>query len=69
MTEEHFREFVNVDIPCALFHVGDTDIDDISGGKVDETRLVELIAQNIQCLQYKPLQWFLDKFLIKDYEG
>ena len=64
MTNEQFEQFIWEDIPCALYHVDANDIDDNSGGKVDETILVNLIAQNIKCLKYKSLQWFLDTFII-----
>jgi len=65
MTKEQFDEFVNEIIPQQLFHVEPTDLDDESGGRLDETILVGLIAQDPSCLCYKPLQWFLDTFLIK----
>ena len=66
MTEEHFREFTEEVIPQQLFHVDPTDLDDDSGGKLDETILVGLIANRPTCLKHKSLQWFLDTFLIKE---
>jgi hypothetical protein len=65
MNEEQFKEFVEEVIPQQLFHVSPTDIDDENGGRLDETILVGLIANSPACLKYKPLQWFLDTFLIK----
>jgi hypothetical protein len=66
MTEIQFKEFTEEIIPQQLFHVYSNDIDDKSGGKLDEVILVGLIAHNIECLKHKPLQWFLDTFLIKN---
>lgn len=66
MTEEHFREFTEEVIPQQLFHVYPTDTDDDSGGRLDETILVGLIANRPACLKYKPLQWFLDTYLISE---
>jgi hypothetical protein len=65
MTKEQFDEFVNEVIPQQLFHVDPADIDDESGAQLDEVILVGLIANTPACLKYKPLQWFLDTFLIK----
>ena len=65
MTPEQFKEFTEEIIPQQLFHVMPTDIDDYSGGKLEEAILVALIAGHLQCLKYKPLQWFLDTYLIK----
>ena len=66
MTTEQFREFTEEVIPQQLFHVDPADIDDDSGGKLDETILVGLIAKDPSCLKHKPLQWFLDMFLYKN---
>jgi len=66
MTKEQFDELVNEVIPQQLFHVEPTDIDTESGAQLDEVILVGLIANDPSCLMYKPLQWFLDTFLIKD---
>lgn len=66
MTKEQFEELTGVDIPCALFHVDPKDVADNTGGKLDETILVRMIALDPSCLKHKPLQWFLDTFLIKD---
>jgi len=64
MTEEDFNEFINEIIPQQLFHVEPQDIDDESGAKLDEVILVSLIANRPSCLKHKPLQWFIDYFLI-----
>jgi len=63
MTKEQFKEFINVTIPCALFHVGITDKDDTHGGRLDETILVKLIAENAGCLKHKSLSWFVYSFI------
>jgi len=68
MREEQFREFTEEVIQQQLFHVYPTDIDDEGGGRLDEAILVKIIAQNSWCLKYKPLQWFLDTFLISEEE-
>ena len=65
MTEIQFKEFTEEIIPQQLFHVDPKDVDDESGGRLEEVILVGLIAHNIECLKHKPLQWFLDTFLIK----
>lgn len=63
MTEERFKEFNDEVIPSALFHVEPTDIDDDTGGKLEEVILVRLIANNPECLKHRPLQWFIDTHL------
>ena len=66
MDEERFKEFTEEVIPQQLFHVEPKDKDDDSGGRLDETILVGLIANSPSCLKHKPLQWFLDTFLISE---
>jgi len=66
MTPEQFEEFTEEIIPQQLFHVEPTDIDDGTGAKLDELLLVDLISNNPECLKHKPLQWFLDTFLISE---
>jgi len=68
MTKEQFDEFVNEVIPQQLFHVDPTDLDDESGAPLDEVILVSLIANDLSCLKHKPLQWFLDTFLVVNDE-
>jgi hypothetical protein len=63
MDERRFEEFCNEIIPQQLFHVEPTDLDDKTGGKLDETILVGLIANSPECLKHKPLRWFLDTYL------
>lgn len=65
MSKAQFEEFTEEIIPQQLFHVEPTDIDD-SGGRLDEVILVGLIANRPSCLKYKPLQWFLDTYLISE---
>lgn len=66
MTTEQFNEFIEEIIPQQLFHVEPTDMDGESGRKLDEVILVRLIDNNLGCLSHKPLQWFLDTFLIEN---
>ena len=66
MTPEQFDEFCHEVIPQQLFHVEPKDRDDDTGGRLDETILVGLIANRPACLKYKPLQWFLDNYLISE---
>jgi hypothetical protein len=68
MDERRFEEFCNEIIPQQLFHVEPTDLDDKTGGKLDETILVGLIANSPECLKHKPLRWFLDTYLITEEE-
>ena len=68
MTTEQFREFTDEVIPQQLFHVEPKDRDDKTGGRLDETILVGLIANRPACLKHKPLQWFLDRYLISEKE-
>ena len=68
MSEAQFEEFIHEVIPQQLFHVEPKDRDDDSGGRLDETILVGLIANRPSCLKYKPLQWFLDTYLISEEE-
>ena len=63
MTQEEFNEFIDVTIPCGLFHVSPDDIDDKTGASCEEVILVQLIAENIRCLKHKPLNWYIKTFL------
>jgi len=63
MTQEQFEEFVGEIIPQQLFHVSPDDIDDETGCKLEEVILIRLITQHIQCLKYKPLNWYVKTFL------
>ena len=64
MDEKQFKEFTEEIIPQQLFHVEPTDYCDDTGGRLDEVILVGLIAQDLSCLKHKPLQWFIDKYLL-----
>ena len=68
MTTKQFIEFTEEIIPQQLFHVEQKDRDDISGGKLDEVILINLIANNLSCLKHKNLQWFINKYLIFEKE-
>jgi len=65
MTTKQFNELIHEIIPQQLFHVYPSDIDDETGGRLDEVILIGLIANDLSCLKHKQLQWFLDSFLIK----
>jgi hypothetical protein len=63
MSESEFKEFIDVEIPCALFHVMPTDIDKETGVRCDELILLRLLNEKPQALKYKSLQWFTITFL------
>lgn len=63
MTEQEFQTWMEETVPQALFHVGDTDKDDVYGVKLDELILVELIAKNPGVLKYKSLDWLVNHFI------
>jgi len=62
-TEEQFNEFIEVDIPCAYFHVLPTDIDDITGAALEDIILLNVIASHPELLKFKRLDWFIKKFI------
>lgn len=64
MTLQQFGELTQETIPHALFHVSPHDIDDETGAQLDEVLLLRIIANDPTCLTYKPLQWFLDTYLV-----
>lgn len=68
MTPDQFDEFIWETIPQHLFHVDDTDKHDESGACLSEVILVKLIANNLECLKYKSLQWFIDSYVPKSHE-
>lgn len=63
MTNEEFKIFTEETIPQQLFHVDKDDIDDRTGGKLDDVILLEIIYQNLGCLKHKPLAWFINTYL------
>jgi len=63
MTPDQFDEFIWEILPQQLFHVEDTDKHDESGACLSEAILVKVIAANLGCLKYKPLQWFIDNYI------
>lgn len=63
MTQNQFDEFVDQTLPCILFHVGYEDIHDETGAKLDEVILVQALAEYLWVLKFKPLQWFVDRFI------
>lgn len=65
MTVEQFDEFTQEIIPQQLFHIDYNDIDDETGARLEEVILIKLISNDIGCLKYKPLDWFLKTYLTK----
>lgn len=63
MTTEEFREFTEEVIPQQLFHVDKDDIDDETGGKLEEVILIRMISYHPDCLKHKPLSWFIETYL------
>ncbi len=63
MTKEEFETFMGEIVPCALFHVMSTDVDDEYKVKLDELILVQLIAENPGVLKYKSLHWLCNHFI------
>ena len=65
MEKEVFETFVHQVIPCALFHVSKTDIDSKSGGRLDETILLNMLTSHPDLLAHKPLSWFVNHFILE----
>lgn len=65
MTKEQFDQWFYEDVPCALFHVSSTDLDDETGVRIDELKLVNMIAHEPQVLKYRTLE-NLVKYFIRD---
>lgn len=63
MTPDQFDEFIWETIPQQLFHVSDNDKDDTYGVCLSEYLLIQIINDNIECLKYKPLKWFIDTYV------
>ncbi len=63
MTEQEFEIWLGETVPQALFHVMDTDKDNVHGVKLDELILVEMIAKNPGVLKYKSLDWLVNHFI------
>jgi len=63
MTKEQFDQWFHEDVPCALFHVESTDLDDVTGVRIDELKLVCMIAAEPQVLKYKSLAELVDHFI------
>lgn len=61
MTQEQFDQFVDEDIPCALFHVMPTDMND--GVRCDELILLQMLHSQPEALRYKSLSWFVEHFI------
>lgn len=59
---EDFDNLIDVIIPCALFHVSDTDVDE-NGCKLKEVILLDILSKNKWCLKHKPLSWFIEMFI------
>lgn len=67
MTDEQFTQLVDIDIPCALFHVMPTDLDDEHGVRCDELILLRILNANPTALKHKPLSWFIKHFITNFY--
>ncbi len=67
MNQEQFEEFIGVTIPCALYHVEKTDINE-HGTRLDESILIDLLYNNPQALKFRNLGWYYDKF-IRQYDA
>ena len=63
-TKEQFEEFIGKIIPCALFNILPTDIDDETGVKCDELILLNILNANPEALRYKSLSWFVEYFIL-----
>lgn len=63
ITEEQFEEFIWETIPCALFHVMPTDIDEETGARLDEVILIRLLHENPMVLGHRRLSWFIERFI------
>jgi DNA-directed RNA polymerase subunit RPC12/RpoP len=68
MTEQEFEKWLCETVPCALFHVEKTDIDDMHKVKLDELILVREIASNPGVLKYKSLHWLCNHFIPIGYQ-
>ncbi len=62
-TQEQFYELITETIPCALFHVQPTDIDDDVGCRYDELRLIQILNEYPEALRYRSLVWFIEYFI------
>jgi len=65
MTREQFNQFIDQDIPQALFHVSTTDKDATHGCRADELILLNMLHANPAALKYMPLIWFVETFIDK----
>ena len=62
-TQEEFDDFINLTLPCELFHVMPLDKDDNTGGRLEEEILIRSLNENPGALKFKPLIWFINTFL------
>lgn len=62
-TQEQFNEFVDVEIPCAYFHVMPTDIDDKTGARLEDIILLDILTAHPELLKFKRLDWFVKRFI------
>jgi hypothetical protein len=65
MTKEQFDQWFYEDVPCALFHVESTDLDDVTGVRIDELKLVCMIAAEPQVLKHQTLEKLVDHFIVQ----
>ena len=63
MTLEELDKFENEDLPSALFHVTPSDIDDETGGRLEEVILIRMLAQYPSALKHHPLSYWIKEYL------
>ena len=63
MTEQEFNEWIEITVPCALFHIPADAMDDEYNVKLDELIIVRLIAENPGVLKFKSLHWIINHFI------
>lgn len=62
-TREEFEEYIDVEIPCAFFHVMPTDIDDETGAKREDIIMLNVLSERPELLKFESLDWFVKKFI------
>ena len=62
-TPEQFNEFVRETIPCSLFHIMPTDIDDETGVRRDELILLQCLNDYPEALRYKAVEPHIAPFI------
>lgn len=60
--EFNFETFINETIPCALFHIGPSDLNE-KGIKLDEIILVQMLNDYPEALKHRSLVWYVNTFI------